>query len=170
MGNRFFRYKTTVYTFFQRKIKHAEDDGDIVSWSTESVWDICRLTGERKKTKKTQDAWAMLAVHLDKVGIGQKQISSLTVQECQQFRVWLTNGNFSQSTQSKYFGLFRSMLKDANMAGHIALSASMIESMRLPGEGPLKNTWHKKSLPGSLRHQSEVHAPERYFFFPALLE
>jgi integrase len=105
----------------ERKIELAQNKGDIGSWSTESVSDICRKTGQRKKTKKTQDAWAMLAVHLGKVGIGQKQISSLTVQDCQQFRAWLTNGNFSQSTQSKYFGLFRSMLKDANMAGHTSI-------------------------------------------------
>ncbi|NTW84043.1 MAG: hypothetical protein HGB36_11870 [Chlorobiaceae bacterium] len=91
----------------------------------------------------------MLAVHHDKVGIGQKLISSLTVQDCWQFRAWLTNGNFSQSTQSKYFGLFRSMLKDVNMSG-TPPSGCMIESMRLPGARPRRNTCHKRSSSSSL--------------------
>ncbi|HWR31184.1 MAG TPA: tyrosine-type recombinase/integrase [Negativicutes bacterium] len=105
----------------ERKLQLSQNGGIIHSKSSLTIAEYCRDIGKDKKAKKTQANWKETADHLDKAGIGSIQLSSLTVQDCQAFRAYFTNGKLAQSSQAKYFGLFRTAIRDAHLANFIKI-------------------------------------------------
>jgi integrase len=105
----------------ERKIELAKNGGVIHSKASMTLAVYCQDIGIGKKAEKTKSAWKELVDHLNKAKIGDIKVSSLTVQDCQAFRTYLTRGPLAQSSQSKYFGLFRTAIRDAHMANFIPI-------------------------------------------------
>jgi integrase len=105
----------------ERKIEIAKFGSARMAKATITIAEYCRDTGKNKKAKKTQANWKEMSDHLDKAEIGAIQLSSLTVQDCQNLKSYFLTGNLAQSSQSKYFGLFRTAIRDAHLADLIPI-------------------------------------------------
>lgn len=109
-------YQLAELRLSERRVEIAKTGGIFQPEASMSVSSYCRSIGKSKKAKKTQGCWSDMALNLEGSGIGNILLSELTVSDCNRFRNYLTSSNKAASTQNKYFGLFKTVLRQAHLA------------------------------------------------------
>ncbi len=99
----------------ERRLELERDPNPNKGKDKQSVSEYCRAMMDSRQKEKTRQGWKWAIQHLDSSRIGFLSLSELTVSDCRNFRSYLQASPLSQASQSKYFGLFMSAIRQAHL-------------------------------------------------------